>query len=102
MFRCVFIGDDLTAAGFRLAGARVYRTPPREAAALLDRLADPDDPSAELILMTPEVAEALPAGRLSALQQAGWPLVLVIPDVRGRRAPPDLVSSLRRHLGLGE
>jgi hypothetical protein len=52
--------------------------------------------------MTAEVAADLPAEPLRQVQLKGWPLVLVIPDIRGRVPAPDLVAALRRQLGLTE
>ena len=98
MTRCAFLGDEITGAGFRLAGARVHQPDAQEIPALLEQLLT----QAELILMTPEIADALPPGRLQVLQRIGWPLVLVIPDARARHPLPDLATSLRRQLGLTE
>ncbi|MBK1719618.1 V-type ATP synthase subunit F [Thiocystis violacea] len=106
MALCAFLGDALTGAGFRLAGVWVQQPRPQEMPALFERLASRAGPSGEprveLILMTAEVAESLPPARLREVQRQGWPLVLVIPDARRRYPVPDLVSSLRRQLGLAE
>lgn len=107
MIRCAFIGDALTGAGFRLAGASVHQPDPTEIPALFERLAgvsasgSSSESATDLILMTPEAAASLPAGRLGEIQRRGRPLVLVVPDVRGRHPAPDLVAALHRQLGLG-
>ncbi len=93
-----FIGDEVTAAGFRLAGLTVFQPRPRELPELFARLCR----EARLILMTAEVAADLPAERLRQVQLKGWPLLLVIPDIRGRVPAQDLVAVLRRQLGLAE
>lgn len=100
MIRCAFIGDALTGAGFRLAGASIHRPDATGIPALFERLVDVSASETDLILMTPEVAAALPVGRLGEIQRRGWPLVLIVPDARGRRPVPDLVAALHRQLGL--
>lgn len=95
---CAFLGDEVSAAGFRLAGVEVYHPERGEVAALLDRLWD----QVPLILVSAELAADLPQGRLQAAQLADWPLMLVVPDVRGRFSAPDPAAALRRQLGLGE
>ena len=56
----------------------------------------------QLVLITGEVAGWLPDDLLQRASVAAQPSVLVIPDVRGRVAAPDLASSLRRQLGMAE
>lgn len=98
MTLCAFIGDEVSAAGFRLAGVEVHVPAADEVPALFRRLGSRTD----LILITAEAAEGLPAETLRATLAAGRPLVLVIPDVRGRRLPPDIGAALRRQLGMAE
>lgn len=100
MIRCAFIGDALTGAGFRLAGASIHRPDADGIPALFERLVDLQTSGADLVLMTPEVAASLPSGRLGEIQRRGWPLVLIVPDVRGRHPVPDPVAALHRQLGL--
>jgi len=94
----VFIGDRLSAAGFRLGGA-VVETPESGMEATVFRAALEDS---ELVLLTAEVAACLPEPLLDDALVASDPLVLVIPDVRGLYEPPDIVDSLRRQLGMAE
>jgi vacuolar-type H+-ATPase subunit F/Vma7 len=94
----VFLGDELSAAGFCLGGA-IARVPARgEEAAMFERARQ----QAPLVLITPAVAERLPAGDLARALAATAPLVLIVPDVRGREQPPDLTLALRRQLGIEE
>ena len=97
MSQLVFLGDAVTAAGFRLAGLEVFEPSAAEAPTLFERLCG----EAQLILLTAEVAAWLPPGRLVEAQLADWPLVLMIADARGRVPVPDRVAALRRQLGLG-
>ncbi|EXJ14131.1 V-type ATP synthase subunit F [Imhoffiella purpurea] len=95
---CAFIGDAVTAAGFRLAGVAVHHPCPGEATDLFERLCL----DSRLILITTEMAEALPPDRLRQVQRAGRPLVLVVSDARGLHPAPDLAGRMRHQLGLGE
>ena len=95
---CAFIGDEVSAAGFRLAGVEVYAPAPEETALLLRHLIR----ESEMVLMTAEAAERVPADELQRALTAQRPLVLVIPDVRGRQQPADIGSLLRRQLGMAE
>ena len=95
---CAFIGDELSAAGFRLAGVDVHVPAARQAADLFRRLLG----ESQLILITAEVADWLPEDLLARALRVGRPLILTIPDVRGQVQPPDLSSLLRRQLGMAE
>jgi len=95
---CAFIGDEVSAAGFRLAGVEVHVPAAHEAETLFRRLLG----ETQLILITAEAAAWLSADLLARTLQAPHPLILVIPDLRGRVAPPDLSSILRRQLGMAE
>lgn len=95
---CAFIGDEVSAAGFRLAGVDVHVPASDGAEALFRRLLG----ETQLVLITAEVAARLPADLLGRTLRAPRPLILVIPDLRGRVEPADLSSSLRRQLGMAE
>lgn len=92
----VFIGDEPSALGYRLAGARTV-------------VPDDGDPTesfasacseASLVLITAGLAARLPRGRLREAQSASGPLVLVVPDVQNRVAMPDAAELVRRQLGI--
>lgn len=92
----VFIGDEVSAAGYRLAGA-VVRTPePGEEAATLEAARS----EAQLVLITAEYAERIARPQLNAALGAETPLVLVVAGVRDRNPPPDPGARLRILLGL--
>ena len=92
-----FLGDEWTAAGFRLAGVDAYTPGPGESANLFQRLTG----SAAMLIITAEVAEEIPATLLDPVMEREQPLVLVIPDAAGRCQPDDLAATLRRQLGIG-
>jgi vacuolar-type H+-ATPase subunit F/Vma7 len=96
--RVAFIGDEVSAVGFRLAGVDAHSPGPGEGPALFARLRG----GAALILVTQEALAWVGEGAVQAALRAGRPLVLVIPDVRGRHQPPDIGASIRRQLGMAE
>jgi len=92
----IFIGDELSAAGFRLAGL-VTRTPEAAEEASIFEWARQQAP---LVLITAEMAARIPQSVLAHALAAPSPLVLVVPDIRQRLAPPDLAAAVRRDLGM--
>jgi vacuolar-type H+-ATPase subunit F/Vma7 len=92
----VYLGDEVSAAGWRLAGASV-RTPALgdEAAALAWARAQ-----APLVLVSSAVAAAIGEATLRAALSALAPLVLIVPDLHGAVPLPDLAARLRTQLGL--
>jgi vacuolar-type H+-ATPase subunit F/Vma7 len=98
MSTCVLLADEVTAAGFRLAGVEAHVPDGKELVHQFERLCA----EADLVLVTAEVAERLPAGLLARTQRASAALVQVIGDARGRREPAELGASLRRQLGMAE
>jgi vacuolar-type H+-ATPase subunit F/Vma7 len=98
MALCAFVGDELSALGFRLGGVECHSPTPAETTALFRTLQE----RVQLILLTAEAAQALPPDLLRRTQAAERPLVLVIADVRRRVLPPDQVEQVRRQLGMAE
>jgi vacuolar-type H+-ATPase subunit F/Vma7 len=92
----VYVGDEVTAAGFGLAGLRV-RVPERgdEARALASARAE-----APLVLVSATVAARIATDELRAALAALTPLVLVVPDLDRATPLPDLALRLRKQLGL--
>ena len=98
--RCVFIGDEVSAAGWRLAGADCRTPAPAEMPALLQTLRG--DGRLGLLVITAEYAAKLPKPLLDEALAAQRPPCVVVPDARGRQAPRDLAAALKRQLGLVE
>lgn len=92
------MGDEVSAAGFRLAGAEVHSPTALEAGALFRRLRD----EFELLILTAEAAEQVPGELLQQAVDQGHPLVLVVPDAAERMQPPDLATRVREQLGMSE
>jgi vacuolar-type H+-ATPase subunit F/Vma7 len=96
MARPIFIGDEVAAAGFRLAGADARIAPPGEEAATLEAARA----TAPLVMIDATVAARLPAQRLRAAVRAPAPITVVVPDLQGAVAIPDFVQRLRLQLGI--
>ena len=91
-----YIGDEASAAGYRLAGASVIvPSPGTEGRALASARAN-----APLVLISADVAARIPARELSSARAALAPLTLVVPDLRGKTQMSDLATRLRAQLGL--
>jgi vacuolar-type H+-ATPase subunit F/Vma7 len=95
--RIYYIGDEATAAGYRLAGAEVRVPTPEDAAEVFRRAHAADT---DLVLLSAEFAAALPPEELEAAVQGERPLVAIVPDVHGRHAPPDVARDVRLALGI--
>jgi len=91
-----YIGDAVEAAGFRLAGARVYSPAAgSEAAALVQARS-----AARVVLLSPQVAQALPRAELDAALAALQPLTAIVPGRHGEVSPADPSERVRAQLGL--
>jgi len=94
----VFIGDEVSASGYRLAGLRVL-VPGRDDLAAVLAVACEDAP---LVLISADLARQLPDRQLESLLARITPPVVVVPDVRGRAGLEDLSTRIRRQLGVLE
>jgi len=96
MSALVFIGDEVAAAGWRLAGASAHLcTPGMEGSALEQALA-----GAELVLVSAEAAARIPEAQLRAALRRLDPVTVVVPDLRGAVAYPDVAARMKRQLGI--
>jgi vacuolar-type H+-ATPase subunit F/Vma7 len=94
----VFIGDEVSACGYRLAGLQV-RVPDRDQLAAVLAAACEDAP---LVLISAGIARWLSDAERESLLARLAPPVVVVPDVRGLAGPVDLVPLMRRQLGVVE
>ena len=92
----VYLGDELSAAGWRLAGVEARVVAPGAVAAALEAARA----QAPLVLLSAALAVHLPAATLRAALAATTPLVVVLPDPQGAVEAPDLAARVRRQLGL--
>jgi vacuolar-type H+-ATPase subunit F/Vma7 len=94
----VYIGDPVSAAGYRLAGLRVQVSAADEALAVLEAACD----EAPLVPLGSDLASRIPPQQLDALLSRVHPAVVVVPDVRGQAPLPDMAHRLRKQLGVLE
>lgn len=93
----LFIGDEPSAAGWRLAGARVMVPDPgAESRSVLTALGG----EAELVLLSSVTARALPPALLERFLLSLKPLTLVVGDVAEAVPVPDLAARVRARLGM--
>ena len=94
----VYIGNEVEAAGYRLAGLEV-RVPNRDE--LLAQIHSACE-QAPLVLLGAATARDIPPAELDRLLARVTPPVVIVPDVRCRSVLPDLVTRLRAQLGVLE
>jgi vacuolar-type H+-ATPase subunit F/Vma7 len=94
--RVAVIADEITAAGWRLAGTEV-QTPEAKALGECFRTALS---GTDLVLITAEFAARLPVSQLEEALGTPRPLVLVIPDLRHNREAPRIEDDVGRALGV--
>jgi vacuolar-type H+-ATPase subunit F/Vma7 len=91
-----YVGDAVTAAGFRLAGASVFSpVPGGEAGALAQARG-----AARVVLLSAEAAEAIPRADLDAALAALQPLTAIVPGRGGELSAADPAERVRAQLGL--
>lgn len=98
MRRPIFIGDEVTAAAYRLAGLDARVAAPDQARAAWTRALREQPP---LLLITAECAATLPAEQLDPALARLDPPVAIVPDTGGRAALPDIMARVRASLGIG-
>jgi len=92
----VFIGDELTATGFRLTGLETFTPAP---AAVAETFMD-SRRRASLVILTAECARFIPPATLEAALLAERPPVAVIPDALARVEPAALARRMKSVLGI--
>ena len=96
MSRVAFIGDEISAAGYRLAGAAVFSPSAKDVHKTFVKVSD----EADVIMITAEAARYIPEPLMADALAATSPLVMVVEDVRARVSPPDLEKQMHAILGL--
>lgn len=92
----VYLGDEVSVAGWRLTGVDALACTPREVGAALERALA----NTSLVFISSALAAHLPAATLRAALAATAPLLVLLPDPAGEVVLPDLASRLRQQLGL--
>jgi cytochrome c1 len=93
-----YLGDEIGAAGWRLAGAAVHVPAPGTEAQALAAARTFGAP----VLLSAALAAHIDTALLQQALAAPSPLLLVVPDTQGLAAPPDFASRLRALLGMEE
>ena len=94
----VYIGDEVSAAGYRLAGLRVRVPGEDEVLEVIEATCS----EASLVLLGSDAASRIPRRRLDELLSRVEPAVVVVPDIRARAPLPDVAHRLRTQLGVLE
>lgn len=92
----VFIGDRVTAAGFRLAGVRPLVTTPDDVGAVFREVLALNAP----VLITAALAGRLPQALLEQAICKADPPVAVVHDIARTVEPADMAARVRRALGV--
>jgi vacuolar-type H+-ATPase subunit F/Vma7 len=90
------VADELTAVGWRLAGARVWIPDAQN----VEDCFLAAKRSAEVVLITAELAAAVSPREMQESLHTQPPLVLIVGDVRQTREPGDVETETRRALGV--
>ena len=96
MGRVIYLGDEVSAEGWRLAGAEVMVCGEQGADAALAAAAQ----RAALLLIASPVAARIEPGALQRVLAGTDPLALVLPDPLGELPLPALAARLRSLLGM--
>ena len=94
----VFIGDEITAAGYRLCGVEVHIADDTNVLQLVQRVSG----QAAFVLVGSNVIQGLDVQQLDALLANTDTPVLVVPDVRDQAALPDIAERVHKQLGMLE
>jgi len=93
-----YLGDEIGAAGYRLAGATVHVPRKGEEGSMLAAARA----ESSVVLVSAAVAVRIAEGELRRAVAALSPLTLVVPDPVVAEPLPDVAARLRRQLGLEE
>ena len=96
MAGATFIGDELTGAGFRLAGLRVYTPSPAQIPEIFRQVLNEDS----LLLITGSAAAQLPPAEVAQAIARAAPPVYIVPGVRDDIGISDLAREVRTTLGM--
>jgi vacuolar-type H+-ATPase subunit F/Vma7 len=92
----LYLGDEATAAGFRLAGVAARVAPDDDVPGAFSHACR----DAALVIVSASVAASLPDAVLARAQATSSRFVVVIPDLNGDTAVPDIAARIWTELGL--
>lgn len=93
-----FIGDEVSAAGYRLCGVDVHIADESNALSLIRESCE----RASLVLVGSSLVQTMQPADINVLLASIKPPVLVVPDVGGSHDVPDIASMVNKQLGLLE
>jgi len=92
----IFLGDELSAAGYRLAGVDARVPFPGDEATCFEKALK----EARMVLVGSRCAKLIPPPALEAALAQLSPLVIVVPDWDGTQLATEPANKVRRVLGL--
>lgn len=98
----LFIGDEISACGFRLAGIDILVPEFGEEAHVFDNVGNRNFENNDLIIVTAEIAAAVPQHMMERFMLMDKPLLLVLSDMRDQTLAADLSVILRHQLGMAD
>ncbi|MCP3848793.1 MAG: Vacuolar H+transporting two-sector ATPase F subunit [Gammaproteobacteria bacterium] len=102
MVDILFIGDEISACGFRLAGVDILVPELGDEAHVFDSMDKKNYEDNDLIIVTAEIAAAVPQHSMERLMLMDKPLLMVLSDMRDQTLAPDLSVILRHQLGMAD
>ena len=93
-----YIGDEVSAAGYRLCGVYAQAADRNNASSLIRRACE----RASLVLVGSSAAKHLHSTELDSLLASVNPPVLIIPDFCGSQTVPDIATRIHKQLGMLE
>ena len=96
MSATIFIGDELSASGFRLTGIETLVPKPDAVESTFAEAIS----RGSLVIITADVARQIPAPQIQTAMLAEAPTVTIIPDVLFSAPVPDLIRKLKSVLGI--
>jgi len=93
-----FIGDEVSAAGYRLCGIDVHIANSSNALSLIRKSCE----RASLVLVGSSISQYIHRTELDQLLSNIQPPVFIVPDVCGLQDVPDIASRINKQLGMLE
>ena len=93
-----YIGDEVSAAGYRLCGIQTHIADDSNALSLIRKACE----RASLVLVGSSALQYIHSTDVDELLASIQPPVLIVPDVSGMHAVPDIASRVNKQLGLLE
>lgn len=93
-----YIGDEVSAAGYRLCGVYAHAADRHNVSSLIRQACE----RASLVMVGSSVAQHLHSTELDSLMASVSPPVLIMPDFCGSHAVPDIATRIHKQLGMLE